>query len=294
MQSLSLHKSFPFKTFSRQPFLHYKNQTNSVLNKTTKHKQTFDHRRIIQTQAKSGLGDEDVDVAVFRFTLGIPGFEDRFIPRVIGTIILTLMLINHFFSGDYVDGAQIRTEVIVSVLAVMCIIAPSLEERLQEVLPGRGRKAATEEIVGAINAFVISDQLEKKLQQELAWISFALLKNTNSCSVFVVDADRKVIMARGAVNEKLKGLKDQDLLNKLFLKQLDISEIKQAILQDKGAVQSSWVGKTDLTAKGIQSAICEPLQTGGCLVVFSENPRAYQERDRKWVNSLAQKLSLFF
>jgi hypothetical protein len=42
-----------------------------------------------------GLGDEDVDVAIFRFTLGIPGFDDRLIPRVVGFVGGALLGINH-------------------------------------------------------------------------------------------------------------------------------------------------------------------------------------------------------
>jgi hypothetical protein len=43
-----------------------------------------------------GLGDEEMDMAVFRFTLGIPGFEDRQIPRVVGAVGALLVVVNHF------------------------------------------------------------------------------------------------------------------------------------------------------------------------------------------------------
>jgi hypothetical protein len=39
-----------------------------------------------------------MDVAVFRFTLGIPGFEDRLIPRVVAGIGAALLAVNHILS----------------------------------------------------------------------------------------------------------------------------------------------------------------------------------------------------
>lgn len=54
-----------------------------------------------------GLGDEDVDVAVFRFTLGIPGFEDRMIPRVVGLAIGGLLLLNHVLGAQPTPEAQV-------------------------------------------------------------------------------------------------------------------------------------------------------------------------------------------
>lgn len=46
----------------------------------------------------TGLGDDELDVAVFRFTLGIPGFDDSNIPRVVGTVVAALVAINHVIS----------------------------------------------------------------------------------------------------------------------------------------------------------------------------------------------------
>lgn len=46
----------------------------------------------------TGLGDDELDVAVFRFTLGIPGFDDSNIPRVVGTVVAAAVAINHVIS----------------------------------------------------------------------------------------------------------------------------------------------------------------------------------------------------
>lgn len=55
------------------------------------------------------LGDEEgMDMAVFRFTLGIPGFEDRFIPRVVGALGASLVVVNHFLGAQVAPPSQVR------------------------------------------------------------------------------------------------------------------------------------------------------------------------------------------
>lgn len=39
-------------------------------------------------------------MAVFRFTLGIPGFDDSNIPRVVGAAVALLVAINHAVVAD--------------------------------------------------------------------------------------------------------------------------------------------------------------------------------------------------
>lgn len=46
-------------------------------------------------------------MAVFRFTLGIPGFEDRFIPRVVGAAGAALLVVNHVLGAQPAPAAQV-------------------------------------------------------------------------------------------------------------------------------------------------------------------------------------------
>lgn len=54
-----------------------------------------------------GMGDDELDVAVFRFTLGIPGFDDRNIPRVVGLAMAAALAANHLASPSPVPEAQV-------------------------------------------------------------------------------------------------------------------------------------------------------------------------------------------
>ena len=47
-------------------------------------------------------------MAVFRFTLGIPGFDDAQIPRVVGAAGAALLAANHFLGAGTPSPAQAR------------------------------------------------------------------------------------------------------------------------------------------------------------------------------------------
>ena len=56
--------------------------------------------RARRASAPRAAGEDDIELAVFRFTLGIPGFDDALIPRVVGVLGLALLAVNHVMSGE--------------------------------------------------------------------------------------------------------------------------------------------------------------------------------------------------
>lgn len=46
-------------------------------------------------------------MAVFRFTLGIPGFEDRLIPQVVAGVGGALLALNHLVSSPPLPVSQV-------------------------------------------------------------------------------------------------------------------------------------------------------------------------------------------
>ena len=61
--------------------------------------------------APAGGDEPELDVSVFRFTLGIPGFEDRLIPRAVGFAGAALLALNRALGatvlGQPVSDAQV-------------------------------------------------------------------------------------------------------------------------------------------------------------------------------------------
>lgn len=92
-------------------------------------------------------------------------------------------------------------------LVALCVITPEIEERLKQVLPGRGRQQAAEAVEGATRVFSLADSLADGDKRELAWLSFALLKNVNCCGVSLLRGEgaNGVLVVRGAVSSGAAG-----------------------------------------------------------------------------------------
>ncbi|KAL3132696.1 hypothetical protein ABBQ32_009206 [Trebouxia sp. C0010 RCD-2024] len=263
-----------------------------------------------QTIVVRAAEDGELELAVFRFTLGIPGFDDTYIPRVVGGFGLLLLLGNHLLGPDASAGAQTRSEVLAAVLAALCIASPTIEARLKELEPGRGRQAAPQQVQGATSVFAISDAVSDKQKQELAWASYALLRNTNTCGLVVYSA-KQAVMARGAIGSAAASTDKVSAQACLERLSKEYGSIKSQVatgsspdtkhllyLQDKGAISStgaySWVGAVPTGAESI--FVCE--DTGGAgqgrdllLMMLSDKPRAWSPRERAWGRAVSHKLS---
>lgn len=260
------------------------------------------------------MGDENMDVAVFRFTLGIPGFEDRLIPRVVGGIGAALLGINHIISAQPYPPPQGRAELLVGALALILAVVPEIEERLREAQPGRGRQAVnTEGIAGATNAFLLdSAKLTEKAKQELAWASFALLKNTNSCSIIVQSSDR-TLMARGQLGKEVLTLVagQTDALDNLSSAMVEMcwkspelanvlsGKADQLWLPNRSSINSAGVSACKAIPSGVESMLAQHIPSsqgttgpGGILLLMSERPKALSDRERTWAAAMAKKLML--
>jgi len=134
-------------------------------------------------------------VAVFRFTLGIPGFPDENIPSAVGALGLAATAANHLSVG-LVPPGMARCEALGVALALACFGLPFLKRAV--VASGRGGTAAAREVSGAREVLALDPARAAAEHAELAWASYALLRNTDACSVLAVDPAGRVAVARGA------------------------------------------------------------------------------------------------
>jgi hypothetical protein len=61
------------------------------------------NRRRLSLRRNTACAAKDVDIQVFRFTLGIPGFDDSNISRVVGFLGLAILVVNHNASSSLSD-----------------------------------------------------------------------------------------------------------------------------------------------------------------------------------------------
>lgn len=264
-------------------------------------------RRSLRLAAKlGGIGDSDVDVAVFRFTLGIPGFDDKYVPRIVGAVGAALLVINHLISTQDLQDAQERTEYLAVFLAAVLIIAPDIEDRLREVLPGRGKRKAAGPVQGADSVFWLNPDAGDAVQKELAWASFSVLKNTNACGVVVFGEDGKALLARGALRAMPTTPTDPLPSQQQRLASLSQDAVAATAgagvrwLADRAAMSSGGLSGKAWVPEGWQSALLVPFggQGGGgggdkgVLVVGCDAPRGLTKKDQSWAAALAEKLSL--
>eukprot|EP00887_Chlorella_sp_A99_P000104 scaffold16.g104.t1 len=250
---------------------------------------------------RAAVGD-DLDVAVFRFTLGIPGFDDALIPRVAGAVGAALLLANHLLSEGPPSDAQLRTEVLGALLAAVCIAAPGLEQRIKELDPGRGRRPPPAALEGAAPCFA-----------ELAWASYALLKNTNICGLVIVWRGTAVLCrgllgtaaaAAGGGDASLAAISRADLPLQAAKAGSNSSSggsggSGSAYWEDGGAVWAAGAAGWALVPEGAQGVLVQPLaasgssggEAEGALVLLCDRPHALGSKEQAWAAALGRKVA---
>jgi hypothetical protein len=246
-------------------------------------------RRAAPPPAARGGGEPDVSPA-FRFTLGIEGFDDALIPRYVGALGLALLAGNHLLSGDAAP-AQARAEALGAALAAVAAAAPGLERRLAEAAPGRGRGAAAERVEGGANVFALDEALPEAARRELAWASYALLKNCNVCAAAAcwrVRAD----LSRGALGAGVVGAGGAPALAAAAEVWAPQATLGAAYCADRGEMARRGLAASALVPAGAQSALVVPLGGGGdgALLLLSDRPRALSSKERAWAKAIAAKL----
>lgn len=211
-------------------------------------------------------------------------------------------------------------------LAAVCVAVPSVEARLLELRGGRraGGSSSTSRRVLAL-----APSLAAEAQQELAWASYALLRNTNACSLLVAK-DGAVLCARGqwglpppappaaaaaagdlaaaGADEGAQVLRAvQSRLEAAVARPGRLREVLLGEVPSEGgggvegqayspAVTGAWSSASELDSAAA-SVLIQPLvdpsrrPCSACLILLSDSLRAFSPRDRAWVSALGLKLS---
>ncbi|KAL6770680.1 CCB2 [Auxenochlorella protothecoides x Auxenochlorella symbiontica] len=142
------------------------------------------------------------DVDMMRFTLGIPGFDDAQIPRIIGLAGGSLLIANHVLGSQPTPLAQTLAEVLGLALASLAFAIPNLDAWVNG-----GKQAASATIADARNVFSLAEDLSEDAKVELAWASYVLLLNTGIAGLGMVAGDR-ILLLRGQVAGTAPALED--------------------------------------------------------------------------------------
>jgi hypothetical protein len=238
---------------------------------------------------------------VFRFTLGIPGFDDQDIPRVIGLLGTSLLVVNHL-SGASPSEAQTRTELIGGVLAAACVVVPALGRRLDETGAVEG---GTLDVAGGEQVFALAPALaaDADTAADAAWSTYALLTQTNAQGAFLWVDGAGVTCARGSVRLPTTGASPpgsaESTLAALTASATDarglrdLPPLEATYLRDRVSIDRAGANNWGFMPPGVESVLVQPASaTGGKhrLVLMSSRPRAFNAKQRAWAAALANKL----
>ncbi|KAK9178750.1 hypothetical protein WN943_027943 [Citrus x changshan-huyou] len=204
--------------------------------------------------------EQQLNLSVLRFTFGIPGFDESYLPRWIGYGFGSLIVLNHFAFSNSVTSAQLRSEVLGLSLAAFSVTLPYLGKFLKGASPviQKSLPESGEQI------FVMSQNISDALKENLAWATYVLLRNTNSISVLI--SIRGELCVRGYWQTPDGASKTQ--LLEWFERQIEnigLSDLKDSLYFPQSADAGQW----EMLPKGTCSVFVQP-------VIQAPNPSAVE------------------
>ncbi|XP_052210891.1 protein COFACTOR ASSEMBLY OF COMPLEX C SUBUNIT B CCB2, chloroplastic isoform X3 [Diospyros lotus] len=220
--------------------------------------------RLDNSERATARNQQQLNFSVLRFTFGIPGVDESYLPRWIGYAFGSLLLVNRFLGSDSttITPAQLRSEALGLSLAAFSIILPYLGKFLKGASPVD--QIAVPE--SAEQIFVMSQAIADNVKEDLAWGTYVLLRNTNTISV-----------------EQIQQIGLSDLEDILYFPQGADSELWEMLPEGTRSVlvQPVW-----LASKGSAGQVD---RTDGFILLASSISYAYSNKDRAWIGAVANK-----
>ncbi|KAH7854762.1 hypothetical protein Vadar_017519 [Vaccinium darrowii] len=235
-----------------------------------------------------------LNLSVLRFTLGIPGLDESYLPRWIGYAFGPLLLLNHFAGSNSTTPtpAQLRSEALGLSLAGFSILLPYIGKFLKGATPVD--QVTVPESVEQI--FVMSQNIAENVKEDLAWGTYVLLRNTNSISVLI--SVQGALCVRGYWNTP----RDASKVDALgwFQKQIQrigFSDMKDTLYFPESADSELW----EMLPKGTRSILVQPVrqapkgdanqeeENDGFVMLASSISYAFSNKDAAWIGAVANK-----
>ncbi|KAM6587003.1 hypothetical protein CsatA_009608 [Cannabis sativa] len=252
----------------------------------------------LDDNSRSTLDNSQVNLSVLRFTFGIPGLDESYLPRWIGYGFGSLILLNHFAGSNSVTDitpAQLRTEALGLSLAAFSIVLPYLGKFLKGAIP----MDQTTIPDGSEQIFVMSEDVSDTQKEDLAWATYVLLRNTNT--IAVLTSIQGELCVRGYWNTPIGMSKTKTNLLDWFTQQIEkigISDLKDTLYFPQISESELW----EMLPKGTRSLLVQPVTqvpgqsnemmqiNDGFILLASTISYAYSEKDRAWIGALAKKV----
>ncbi|TYI63900.1 hypothetical protein E1A91_D09G048300v1 [Gossypium mustelinum] len=249
--------------------------------------------KMASISARLDNSQQQMNLSVLRFTLGIPGLDESYLPRWIGYGFGSLLILNHLLGSDSVSAAQLRTEALGLSLAAFSITLPYLGKFLKGAAP----LDQTTLPEGAEQIFVMSENVSVAQKEALAWATYVLLRNTNTTSVLILTQGELCI--RGYWNLP-DGVSKDNVLDwfKSNIEETGLSDLRDTLYFPQTADAEFW----NILPQGTRSVLVQPVLLSpnpsmnymgnieGFFLLASSMRYAYNEKDRAWIRAVSNKL----
>ncbi|CAK9136812.1 unnamed protein product [Ilex paraguariensis] len=248
--------------------------------------------------SQTTTNQQQINLSVLRFTLGIPGLDESYLPRYIGYAFGSLLLLNHFVGSDLatITPAQLRTEVLGLSLAAFSVVLPYLGKFLKGA-------TAVDKIVlpeGAVQIFLMSQNILDTLKEDLAWGTYILLRNTKTVSVLILIQDALCVRGYWNTPEEISKSHALDWF-KEQIERVGLSTLKDTLYFPQNADSDLW----EMLPRGTRSVLVQPVlqtsnqrdnqveKTEGFVLLASNIGYAYSDKDRAWIGAIANKFKVY-
>ncbi len=198
----------------------------------------------------------------------------RRLPIAAGIVGSALLLGNRVFTPVLTDS-QARSDVMGIILSALLVLVGLLWQQVQPKVPD------SVVLVGE-EGFELDKTLPEAVQTELAWASHLLLTNTVTRSL-VAYYQGRVLLRRGVL-APLADVVPGAIVNRVLEKGKAVYLVNLNL----------YPGKVEFTylPENTQGVICQPMGTGGVLILAANAPRSYTQQDERWIEGIADKLGV--
>ncbi|GLT36000.1 hypothetical protein SLA2020_104060 [Shorea laevis] len=235
---------------------------------------------------------QQLNLSVLRFTFGIPGLDESYLPRWIGYGFGSLLILNRLLGADSATSAQLRSEALGLSLAAFSIGLPYIGKYLKGASP----VDQTSLPEGAEQIFVMSQNVSDALKEDLAWATYVLLRNTNTTAVLISIQGKLCIRGYWNIPD---GVSKAECLD-WFKGQIGKSGLID-LTDTLYFPQSADSGLGDMLPKGTRSLLVQPViqesdsgvdkveNKEGFVLLVSSVRYAYGDKDRAWIRAISKK-----
>ncbi len=198
----------------------------------------------------------------------------RQIPLVVGGLCGTLLMVNRITTLD-LTTTQSRSDALGIFMSTILILCGLLWQRIQPRTPDSV-------VLNGEAGIEIDSALPESIQMELAWASHSLIANTPVKTLVVYDRDG-TLMRRGILGGSSEEVTLGTITERVLKTQKPVYLVDLKLYP--GRVEF------DYLPDNTQGLICQPLGATGLLIVGSNAPRSFTQKDEDWIAAIADKLA---